>query len=202
LNVLVQQASRVGAIDLGIYSINNDDNFSFFNKLRNNDFKFLYLLGADSISIDKKDKFVIYQGSHGDKGAEIADIILPGAAYTEKNGLFINLEGSLQRAYKASYPPGDAREDWTIIKELADRMNKPLECNNIQQLRESIYKQIKSKTVEPVKITKKIDFKEGNISIKTIDYYHTNPIARSSKVMSECRQISKRFLSTGIEKVS
>jgi len=150
LNILVQQASRVGAIDLGIYSINNDDNFSFFNKLRNNDFKFLYLLGADSISIDKKDKFVIYQGSHGDKGAEIADIILPGAAYTEKNGLFINLEGSLQRAYKASYPPGDAREDWTIIKELADRMNKSLEFNNIQQLRESIYKEIKSRTGEPV----------------------------------------------------
>jgi len=202
LNVLVQQASRVGAIDLGIYSINSDDNFSFFTKLRNNDFKFLYLLGADSISIDKKDKFVIYQGSHGDKGAEIADIILPGAAYTEKNGLFINLEGSLQKAYKASYPPGDAREDWTIINELADRMNKPLEYNNIQQLRESIYKEIKSKTGEPVKITKKIDFKEGNISIKTIDYYYTNPIARSSKVMSECRQISKKFLSTGIEKTS
>jgi len=163
---------------------------------------FYICLGADSINIDKKDKFVIYQGSHGDKGAEIADIILPGAAYTEKNGLFINLEGSLQRAYKASYPPGDAREDWAIIKELSDRMNKPLEYNNIQQLRESIYKEIKSKTVEPVKITKKIDFKEGNISIKTIDYYYTNPIARSSKVMSECRQISKRFLSTGIEKAS
>ena len=156
----------------------------------------------NNIDINKKDEFLVYQGSHGDKGAEIADIILPGAAYTEKNGLFINLEGSLQRAYKASYPPGDAREDWIIIKELADRMNKPLEYNNIQQLRESIYKEIKSKAVEPAKISKKIDFKEGNISIKTIDYYYTNPIARSSKVMSECRQISKRFLSTGIEKAS
>ena len=202
LNVLAQQASRVGAIDLGIYLINNNNNFSFFNKLDNDEFKFLYLLGADSINIDKKDKFVIYQGSHGDKGAEIADIILPGAAYTEKNGLFINLEGSLQKAYKASYPPGNAREDWTIIKELANRMKKPLEHNNIQQIRESIYKEIKSKAVEPAKISKKIDFKEGNISIKTIDYYYTNPIARSSKVMSECRQISKRFLSTGIEKAS
>ena len=202
MNLLVQQASRVGAIDLGIYSINSADNFSFFNKLKNNDFKFLYLLGADSISIDKRDKFVVYQGSHGDKGAEIADIILPGAAYTEKNGLFINLEGNLQRAYKASYPPGSAREDWTIIKELADRMNKPLAYNNIQQLRESIYKQIKSKTVKPAQITKKMDFNEGYISIKAIDYYYTNPIARSSKVMSECRQISKKFLSTGIEKAS
>jgi hypothetical protein len=81
-------------------------------------------------------------------------------------------------------------------------MNKPLEYNNIQQLRESIYKEIKSKTAEPAKISKKIDFKEGNISIKAIDYYYTNPIARSSKAMSECRQISKRFLSTGIEKAS
>ena len=145
LNILNQQASRVGAIDLGVYSINDNENFSFFDKLDNNDFKFIYLLGADNINFDKKDKFVVYQGSHGDKGAEIADIILPGAAYTEKNGLFVNLEGKLQSAYKASYPPGDAREDWVIFKDLANMMKKTLGYDDIQHLRELINKDIQLK---------------------------------------------------------
>ncbi len=202
LNILTQQASRVGAIDLGIHSINEKENFSFFDKLDNDDFKFLYLLGVDNINFDKKDKFVVYQGSHGDKGAEIADIILPGAAYTEKNGLFVNLEGKLQNAYKASYPPGDAREDWVIFKDLATMMKKPLEYNNVKYLRESINKKIQQKIDHVVNKTNSIDFVDENISIKSIDYYHTNPIARSSKVMSECRQVPKKLLFTGIEKAS
>ena len=202
LNILTQQASRVGAIDLGIHSINEKENFSFFDKLDNDDFKFLYLLGVDNINFDKKDKFVVYQGSHGDKGAEIADIILPGAAYTEKNGLFVNLEGKLQNAYKASYPPGDAREDWVIFKDLATMMKKPLEYNNVKYLRESINKKIQQKIDHVVNKTNSVDFVDENISIKSIDYYHTNPIVRSSKVMSECRQVPKRLLFTGIEKAS
>ena len=202
LNILTQQASRVGAIDLGFYSITEKENFSFFNKLDNYDFKFIYLLGADNINFAKKDKFVVYQGSHGDKGAEIADIILPGAAYTEKNGLFINLEGKLQNAYKASYPPGDAREDWIIFKDLANMIKKPLEYNNVNQLRESINKQIQIKINSDFNKTNIIDFVEGKISVEPIDYYYTNSIARSSKVMSECRKISKNFSFTGIEKAS
>ena len=202
LNILNQQASRVGAIDLGVYSINEKENFLFFDKLDNNDFKFVYLLGADNINFDKKDKFVVYQGSHGDKGAEIADIILPGAAYTEKNGLFVNLEGKLQNAYKASYPPGDAREDWIIFKDLAKMMKKPLEYNNVKYLRESINKDIQQKINNVVNKTNEIDFVDENISIKPIDYYYTNPIARASKIMGECRQISKKLLFTGIEKAS
>jgi len=202
LNILTQQASRVGSIDLGIYSISENDNYSFFNKLENNDFKFMYLLGADNINFDKKDKFIVYQGSHGDKGAEIADIILPGAAYTEKNGLFVNLEGKLQSAYKASYPPGDAREDWIIFKNLANMIKKPFEYKNVKHLRESINKHIQLKINNHVTKINEINFVEENISIKPIDYYYTNPIARSSKIMSECRQISKKLLFTGIEKAS
>ena len=202
LNILTQQASRVGAIDLGVCSIHEKDNFLFFNKLDNDDFKFIYLLGADNINFDKKNKFVVYQGSHGDRGAEMADIILPGAAYTEKNGLFVNLEGRLQSAYKASYPPGDAREDWIIIKDLANMMKKQLGNNNIKHLRESIGKQIQSKINNGVKNTNEVDFIEENILVKPTDYYYTNPIARSSIVMSECRKISKNFLFTGIEKAS
>ena len=147
-------------------------------------------------------KFVVYQGSHGDKGAEIADIILPGAAYTEKNGLFVNLEGRLQSAYKASYPPGNAREDWIIFKDLANMMKKPLGYNNIKHLRESINQHIQLKINNVFNKTNIINFVEGDISVKPLDYYYTNPIARSSKIMSECRQIPKKFLFTGIEKAS
>ncbi len=202
LNVLIQQASRVGSIDLGAYLISEKDNFSFFESLNNDQFKFIYLLAADNINFEKKDKFIVYQGSHGDKGAEIADIILPGAAYTEKNGLFVNLEGRLQSAYKASYPPGEAREDWIIIKDIADKMKNPLDFNNAHQLRDLIKKNIKSKINYSKKKIKEVDFIEDNILIKPIDYYYTNPIARSSKVMNECRQISKKLLFSGIEKAS
>ena len=101
--------------------------------MNNIEFKLIYLLGADDIKINKKDKFIIYQGSHGDKGAEMADIILPGAAYTEKDGFFINLEGKLQAAYKASYPPGESKEDWIIFIDIASIMGKPFEIDNINE---------------------------------------------------------------------
>ena len=202
LNILTQHASRVGAIDLGIYSLNKKENYSFFKKIENDDFKFLYLLGTDNINFDKKDKFIVYQGSHGDRGAEIADIILPGAAYTEKSGLFVNLEGHLQEAYKASYPPGDSREDWIIFKELANKMKKNLDFNNFKQLRDLIKKDISDKKNKRTQETKTVNFVEGDIYIRNIDYYYTNAIARSSKVMSECRSISRNFSLKEIEKAS
>jgi len=202
LNILTQQASRVGGIDLGLYLINEENNFLFFNKLINNEYKFLYLLGADSTNIDKENKFIVYQGTHGDRGAEIADIILPGGAYTEKNGLFVNLEGKMQNAFKASYPPGDSREDWIIFKDLANRMKKPLSFKNIDELRDCIMKDIKKSEEKKSGKMKKINFIDSDITVRSIDYYYTNPIARASKVMNECRSISKKYLFTGIEKAS
>jgi len=202
LNVLTQQASRVGAIDLGLYSIEKNENFSFFDKLDKGLFKFIYLLGADDINFQKDDKFIVYQGSHGDKGAEIADIVLPGAAYTEKNGLFVNLEGKIQNAYKASYPPGDAREDWKIIKDLSKMLNKTRDCKDIHELQKNIKKNITIKNNNNLKNTKNVEFIEKEISIKPIDYYFTNSIARSSKTMNECRRVKKKLLFTGIEKAS
>ena len=160
------------------------------------------MLGADNINFDKKDSFIVYQGSHGDKGAELADVILPGAAYTEKNGLFINLEGKLQSAYKASYPPGDAREDWIIFNDISNMMKKSLGYNDVNDLRESINKYIQSKKNKEVKKTSEITFVEENISLKPIDYYYTNPIARSSKVMTECRKISKNYTTQEVNKAS
>ncbi len=202
LNILNQHASRVGAIDLNVYSIEEKNNFSFFEKLNSDKFKLIYLLGADDIKFSKGDKFIVYQGSHGDKGAEMADIILPGAAYTEKNGLFVNLEGKLQTAYKASYPPGDSKEDWVIFKDLANMMRKSIGFNNAQQLKENIKKIIQKKINDNIKKSHRPNFVESKISVNPVDYYYTNAISRSSKVMNECRQISKKFLFTGIEKAS
>ena len=202
LNIISQQASRVGAIDLGFHSISEEENFTFFDKLENDDFKFVYLLGADNINFEKKDKFIVYQGSHGDRGAEIADIILPGCAYTEKDGLFVNLEGKLQSAYKASYPPGESKEDWVIFKNLANIMKKPLQFKNIQQLRTLIYNDVKETVNKETHQLKNISFVKDDILIKPLDYYYSNPIARASKVMSDCRKISKKLLFTGIEKAS
>jgi len=194
LNILTQQASRVGSIDLKAYSINEKDNFIFFNKLKNNDFKFIYLLGCDNFNFEKKDKFIVYQGSHGDKGAEIADIILPGSAFTEKDGLFVNLEGKIQNSYKSSYPPGEAREDWLIFKEIADKMNINLSFNNIDNLRSIVKEEIKKNSSKNFTKTKKVNFIDESILISPLDYYYTNAIARASKVMSDCRNISKSFL--------
>ena len=187
---------------MDFHSITEKENFSFFDKLDNDEFNFLYLLGADNINFEKKDKFIVYQGSHGDKGAEIADIILPGAAYTEKNGLFVNLEGKVQDAFKASYPPGEAREDWIIFKNLAKMMNKSLEFKDSQHLRNLIKKHIQLKIGNHIITKDNINFIEEEISIKPIDYYYTNAVARSSKVMSECRQVSKNFSFSEIEKAS
>ena len=92
LNFLPQNASTVGLLDLKILNKDNEDNYLFFKKLKTNKFKLLYLLGSDNLEIKKNNEFIVYQGSHGDRGAEIADIILPSPAYTEQNGLYENLE--------------------------------------------------------------------------------------------------------------
>ena len=100
MNFLSQNASTVGLIDLKVLSEENEKNYSFFEKLSNNKFKLLYLLGSDNLEIKKNNEFIIYQGSHGDRGAEIADVVLPSAAYTEQNGLYENLEGRVQECKK------------------------------------------------------------------------------------------------------
>ena len=118
LNILSTDASAVGSYDLGIFSSNDGSNKTL-KKIEDGDVEVIFLLGQDKLKIKKSDEFIIYIGSHGDNGADMADLILPGAAYTEQDGYFTNLEGKLQKAYKASYPPGEAKEDWQIINELS-----------------------------------------------------------------------------------
>ena len=122
LNILIQNSSTVGLLDLNILSDQKGDDFSFFEKLKNKKIKFLYLLGSDNLDFKKDNEFIVYQGSHGDRGAEIADIILPSAAYTEQNGLYENLEGRVQECKKASYPIGESLEDWKIFNRIIKKI--------------------------------------------------------------------------------
>ena len=97
---------------------------------------FIYLLGADEFDVGHLGRaFVVYQGSHGDAGAHNADVVLPGAAYTEKEGLYVNFEGRVQRAERAVFPPGDAKEDWAILRALSDVLGATLPYDNLRALR-------------------------------------------------------------------
>ena len=201
LNVISENASTVGAFDLGIYKTTNGDN-EVLKDLEAHKFEIVYFLGLDSINFEKKNEFIIYQGSHGDKGAEMADIILPGATYTEQNGYFTNLEGKLQKAYKASYPPELAKEDWVIINELAESMNHRKLFNDKDELDSSLINQInlhieKNNSLTSSKV-KELIFENELIKIDN-DYYYSNVIARASKTMSECRGLKADLKSTGTE---
>ena len=198
LNILIQNASTVGALDLGFYNIDENNNFLFFDKLKNKEFKLLYLVGSDNLEIKKNDEFIIYQGSHGDKNASIADVILPGAAYTEQNGLFENLEGRIQECRKASYPTNEALEDWKIFNLINKNLNNSNLFLDFSSIRELALQEIPNflgidllpKKNNINKTNTLLETTNEKINIKLIDYYFSNSIARASKTMSDCRNIS------------
>ena len=187
LNILHQSASSVGSLFLGLQCEN-------LNDLYNSDV--LYLLNADEIAFKKnKNQFVIYQGTHGGENSTLADVILPGAAYSEKDGSFANLEGRVQKSFKASYPPGLAKEDWSIFLEIAKKRNISIGYNSFEDLKKNMISEYnmlgrfdRTPEIDYSKVNletyEKIDFK---VKINEIDYYQTNIIARSSKTMMECK---------------
>ena len=199
LNVLTSSAATVGSLELDIIDPKNE----VIDKLNNNKFDLVFLLGQDSLKFNKKDEFVIYIGSHGDKGAECADIILPGAAYTEQSGYYTNLEGKLQKSYKASYPPGDAKEDWQIINDLAEFMNNRKLFNDKNELESSMLNYINLKKEKQKNSSEKqVNFNNYvNEELKVIfkDYYFSNVIARSSKTMLNCYNSKLGLKRTGTE---
>ena len=205
MNILSQNASTVGSLDLKLMNYDDNNNFIFFDKLKNKEFKFLYLLSSDNLDIVKNNEFVVYQGSHGDRGAEIADVILPSPAYTEQNGLYSNLEGRIQECRKASYPTGDSKEDWKIFNLLSDSMHNKKLFNSQSEISELAltlipnFSSINSLPNRNFKNSKKkdVNFFNEKITIKPIDYYFTNSISRSSKTMAECRVIKKETLKMG-----
>ncbi len=199
LNILSSDAATVGNLDLGI--INSKDNL--IDDLKENKFELIYLLGQDNLDFNKKNEFIIYQGSHGDKGAEIADIILPGAAYTEQSAHFTNLEGKIQKAYKASYPPGEAKEDWQIINELAEMMNNRKLFNDKDELESSMFNFLNIKkekqNFDAIEDINQNNFENENLKINFKDYYFSNVIARSSKTMLDCYNSKFDIKRTGTE---
>ena len=201
-NIISENASTVGSFDLGIFQQNNGSN-TILSNLQNHKYDLVFLLGQDSLSFKKENEFIIYQGSHGDKGAEIADIILPGAAYTEQDGYFTNLEGKLQKAYKASYPPGEAKEDWQVINELADIISGKKLFKNKDELENSLinYLNLSENNFSQNENTdtKDLIFLNEKIAIKNLDYYYSNSIARASKTMFKCRNEKNNLKSTGTE---
>tara|TARA_B100000965_G_scaffold402257_1_gene427807 strand:- start:1485 stop:3539 length:2055 start_codon:yes stop_codon:yes gene_type:complete len=204
-NILSQNASTVGAIDLGFYNISKNNNFDFFKNLDEKKFKLIYLLGSDNLEVSKNDEFIIYQGSHGDRGAEIADVILPSPAFTEQDGIFSNLEGRLQECRKASYPIEGVKQDWKIFDILIQLNKKERQFNNFIDLRKKTLENFKDKLpigetpkfIKPEEGKKDLTFKDEVIKIKEIDYYFSNSISRSSKTMSECRALRSKKLKDG-----
>ncbi len=205
LNILIQNSSSVGLIDLNLLSVSENDNYVFFNKLDNKEFKFLYLLGSDNLHFKKDDEFIVYQGSHGDKGAEIADVVLPSPAYTEQEGLFSNLEGRVQECKKASYPIGGALEDWKIFNLILKKLDNTTDLINFSNLRKEALNSVKNfskindlpKKNNIFSQKKTGEFFNEKLFINKIDYYYSNAICRSSKTMSDCRNIKHELQKTG-----
>lgn len=191
-NILHTKASRVGALDLGFVGKKSVSEIA--KEASKGTIKALYLLGADDIDPKEFGKtFIIYQGHHGDVGAHHADVILPGSAYTEKEGLYVNMEGRVQRARKAVFAPGEAKEDWKIIRALSDVLGKTLAYNNLHELRQAMIKDnpIFGEFNQLFAHEWKGAGKEGK-TLKSAfvsdirNYYQTNAIARASKTMAEC----------------
>ena len=196
-NVLQMNASRVGALDIGFVPQNDGLNaYGILEATQNKAVEVLYLLGVDEFNVGAsigKDTFVVYQGHHGDQGAARADVILPGVAYTEKDGLYVNTEGRVQLAKKAVSPLGEAREDWKIIRALSEKVGKPLAYNTLAQLRARLVSEFPhfAKIGHVVAATWGKFGTAGAVRSHPFNnpidnFYMTNSISRSSKTMADC----------------
>ncbi len=198
LNVLSKDASTVGANELNIISSTDTQNLTL-SKTLNNEFEVLFLIGQDNLKFKKKNEFIIYIGSHGDAGAEYADIILPGSTYTEQDGYFANLEGKIQKAYKASYPPGDAKEDWEILNNLSELLKRKKIFKNKDELVDSMFNYLNLKNENSKNESIDTNFVEEKIIVDNTNYYFSNVIARASKTMSDCHNEKIKFKNTGTD---
>jgi NADH-quinone oxidoreductase subunit G len=212
LNILHASAAQVGGLDIGFVPRHSGSSVQdLLDAAADGDIEVLYLLGADEFDVSRTgDALVIYQGSHGDRGARIADIVLPGAAYTEKNGTYVNMEGRVQLAERAVFPPGDAREDWTIVRALSEHLGCKLPFDNLRELRASMYRDYPH--LAAIDVVRAEGFTvpaKGKAPLPPLpdealpvfieDYYQTNPIARASSVMAELSALSQEteFGTTG-----
>jgi len=209
-NVLHTAAARAGGLDLGFTpGPKGRDVAGILDAAAAGDMDVVYLLGADEIDTRKLDKaFVIYQGHHGDNGAHAADVILPGAAYTEKNATYVNTEGRVQQANMAVFPPGDAREDWTILRALSSVAGHQLPFDNLAQVRQRMAA-INSvfdggdglESVTWGDFGGKGDLQPGGFASAVENFYMTDPISRASETMANCTEslLTKSHGKTGTD---
>jgi NADH-quinone oxidoreductase subunit G len=198
-SVLHTAASRVGGLDVGF--VPQDGALGAGAMASSGKVQLVFLLGADEID-PPADAFVVYIGTHGDRGAHRADVILPGAAYTEKTGLYVNTEGRVQLAERAAFPPGDAREDWAILRALSEVLGKKLPYDSLRDLRVALFKahpgvqRIGVTTTADAADLRKLASLGGTLDKAPFhsavqDFYLTNPIARASATMAECSGLAK-----------
>ena len=206
-SVLHTAASRVAGLDLGL--VPGEGGMDAPAMAEPGALDVLFLLGADEITVGPG-AFVVYQGSHGDRGAHRADVILPGAAYTEKAGLYVNTEGRVQQSDRAVFPPGEAREDWAILRALSDQLGSRLPFDNYRALKSAL-----QAAVPHMAMVEHVVPAEGDV-LGTLaglggdvdraafvspvaDFYLTNPIARCSAVMAECSVLAQGHMQQAAE---
>ncbi|WP_395450955.1 NADH-quinone oxidoreductase subunit NuoG [Aminobacter sp. UC22_36] len=197
--VLHTAAARVGGLDVGFVPGEGGKNVA--GMLGDTDV--LFLLGADELDLAKAaNAFVVYVGTHGDTGAHRADVILPAAAYTEKSGTYVNTEGRVQQTSRAGFAPGEAKEDWAILRALSDVLGHKLPFDSLPQLRARLYQEfphlarideIDSGDNDDIAKVAKLGgrLNKGAFTSVVKDFYLTNPIARASAVMAECSALAK-----------
>jgi NADH-quinone oxidoreductase subunit G len=195
-NVLHTAASRVGGLDLGFVPGEGGKTAGELAQAGGADV--LFLLGADEIDLSQTRAFTVYLGTHGDAGAHRADVILPGAAYTEKNGLYVNTEGRVQLGARAIFPKGEAKEDWAILRALSERMGRKLPYDSLDQLRARLFQDHPTfgridYVADPAGVSLDVSGlgEAGKLSDAPFEgpirnFYLTNPIARASVTMAEC----------------
>ncbi|MEM8935581.1 MAG: NADH-quinone oxidoreductase subunit NuoG [Pseudomonadota bacterium] len=203
-NVLHTAASRVGALDLGfVPGAEGRDFEGILDGCQSREIEVVYNLGADEFDAKKLNgAFVIYQGHHGDAGARNADLIFPAAAYTEQNAIFVNMEGRAQMASRALFAPGEAREDWAILRALSARIGKTLPYDDLFALRQAMIEDAPSlgridqigdadaeTPFDPSTLGLPGPIETSPLQSAVSDYYLTNPIARASATMAECSKV-------------
>jgi NADH-quinone oxidoreductase subunit G len=205
--ILHDTASRVGALDIGFAA--GGGGLSAAEMTTFGTLDVLFLLGADEIKVPDG-TFVVYIGTHGDRGAHRADVILPGAAYTEKSGLYVNTEGRVQMASRAAFPPGEAREDWAIIRALSEVLGKKLPYDSLAALRQALFRavphlisidHIETGNADDIKTlaSKGGSVEKAPFKASVEDFYLTNPIARASAIMAECSRLASGQMLTAAE---
>jgi NADH-quinone oxidoreductase subunit G len=212
LAVLHTAAARVGGLDLRFVPASGGlDTIGMVAAAATKALDVLFLLGADELAMNALGSaFVVYIGSHGDAGAHRADVILPGAAYSEKSGTYVNTEGRVQMTARAAFPPGDAREDWAILRALSDVLGKRLPFDSLTELRRALYASYphfgRLDEIAPGALdhVKAVAARQGRPTAEPFqsaveDFYATNPIARASAVMAECSAIAAGRMAVAAE---